>query len=491
MSDLYSGFELYLNHDLWALHHETFHASVINSFTKAELSCGVSSECEQGMALSLSISHSLLLQYVDSCSKWSSAWQLCHDLIVVYASYIRLIYLAYSIGLQQLLLSFAIKAISGLKKTKDAIECSKGEHSHPSIHLTLMLPASAHHADASPMTDRVRSLVDIASVARDVWLTLELRLEQTKLLSDFVSVDGRLDTLMIEQDCPKAGGGVGTDASVLSLWRDEGEQAWQECTVRQEVMLVRPVERWVTQEEKHIREQERERSGLRLLCSARRRRNRVHDEQAHFKDRLALEDGLLTFIGRSKGSQEADVVHQVVLEQTDVLLVLAHRLQLSVKVLNCSLLHEFFGDFSWHCESLKHGKHESHLCTIWLLIDCHESFSHDSHDASLSWLLKESWVLSDEWVLESHILRGHRNHSLQALLYDRWKLRVGSKLLKNWSKEHYKLLTEWASRLFGVWCLCSNVNLRILANERSALHLRLTWLLIHCRWITLVYWLNK
>ena len=70
--------------------------------------------------------------------------------------------------MQQLLLGFAIKAISGFEKTKYAIECSKCEHCHPSIHLALMLPASAHHADASPMTDRVRSLVDIASIARDV-----------------------------------------------------------------------------------------------------------------------------------------------------------------------------------------------------------------------------------------------------------------------------------------------------------------------------------
>ena len=85
-----------------------------------------------------------------------------------HASYIWLIYLSYSSCVQQLLLSFAIKAVSGLKKTKDAIECSKGEHCHPSIHLALMLPASAHHTDASPMTDRIRSLIDIASIARDV-----------------------------------------------------------------------------------------------------------------------------------------------------------------------------------------------------------------------------------------------------------------------------------------------------------------------------------
>ena len=66
----------------------------------------------------------------------------------------------------------------------------------------------------------------------------------------------------------------------------------------------------------------------------------------------------------------------------------------------------------------------------------HQAFRYDFHDIALSRRLQESWHLSNERVLEAHVLRGHRDHRLEALL-DEWrKLRVPTELLDDISEQH-------------------------------------------------------
>ena len=90
-----------------------------------------------------------------------------------------------------------------------------------------------------------------------------------------------------------------------------------------------------------------------LVGSNSRRCHRVHNEERHLEDRLALEDGLLAFFCGCKCCQETHVVEQVVLEQSDVFFILANRRNLGVQVFNGPLLHQFLCDFSRHSKGLE------------------------------------------------------------------------------------------------------------------------------------------
>lgn len=82
---------------------------------------------------------------------------------------------------------------------KDATQGQVGELLHSFVDCRRFLLASVHHR-GTVLCGAIGPIGDVLRVSGDVRRSLELALEQGQLTANIISVDSRLDTLVVEED---------------------------------------------------------------------------------------------------------------------------------------------------------------------------------------------------------------------------------------------------------------------------------------------------